>query len=146
MAAATVPKYNEDLRAPIDTSINDKPKMKVHQVEWAKVLAGDPVEINPSVGSGYKVMSVDEWAARWKRSEEFPDCLACQGTNTKEHAFSQTWCRGKRVWESELLCLDCHKFSWRFYRDPDFKTPNQYEKERWTELVARTGVMAIGSR
>lgn len=48
----------------------------------------------------------------------------------------QTWCRGKRVWESESLCLDCHKFSWRGYRDPDFKTPEQYEKERWGALVA----------
>jgi hypothetical protein len=34
-------------------------------------------------------MSVDEWAARFKRSEEFPECLACGGTNTKEHAFTQ---------------------------------------------------------
>jgi hypothetical protein len=48
----------------------------------------------------------------------------------------QTWCRGKRVWESESLCLDCHRFSWRGYRDPDFKTPEQYEKERWGALVA----------
>lgn len=53
---------------------------------------------------------------------------------------NQTWCRGKRVWESEALCLDCHKFSWRAYRDPDFKTPAQYEKEHWTQLVASTGV------
>jgi hypothetical protein len=44
------------------------------------------------------------------------------------------------VWESECLCLDCHKFSWRAYRDPDFKTPEQYEKEHWTELVAKMAV------
>jgi hypothetical protein len=55
----------------------------------AQVMAGDPVEINPSTGNGYRVMSVDEWAARFKRSEEFPDCLACGGTHTKEHAFTQ---------------------------------------------------------
>jgi hypothetical protein len=41
------------------------------------------------------------------------------------------------VWESECLCLDCHKFSWRAYRDPDFQTPEQYEKEHWTDLVAK---------
>lgn len=52
-------------------------------------MAGEPVEINPSVGAGFKVMSVAEWAARWKRSEEFPDCLACGSSNTKEHAFTQ---------------------------------------------------------
>jgi hypothetical protein len=52
-------------------------------------MSGDPVEINPSVGAGYRVMSVDEWAGRFKRSEEFSDCLACGGNNTKEHAFSQ---------------------------------------------------------
>ncbi|WIA11099.1 hypothetical protein OEZ85_011244 [Tetradesmus obliquus] len=131
-----VPKYNEDLQADIETSVNDSPKVKVHRVEWAKVLAGSPVEINPSLGSGFKVMDVNEWAGRWKTSAEFPQCLACGGSNTKEHAFTQTWCRGKRVWESESLCLDCHRFSWRGYRDPDFKTPEQYEKERWGALVA----------
>lgn len=52
-------------------------------------MAGDPVEINPSTGSGYRVMSVDEWAARFRRSEEFPLCLACDCSNTKEHAFTQ---------------------------------------------------------
>eukprot|EP00955_Chlamydomonas_euryale_P116016 366391-Chlamydomonas_euryale.AAC.25 len=31
-----------------------------------QVMAGDAVEINPSIGSGYRVMSVDEWAARMK--------------------------------------------------------------------------------
>jgi hypothetical protein len=40
------------------------------------------------------------------------------------------------VWEAESLCLDCHKFSWRGYRDRDFKKPEQYEKERWGALVA----------
>lgn len=34
----------------------------------------------------------------------------------------QTWCRGKKKWESETLCLDCHCFSFRSYCDPDFKT------------------------
>jgi hypothetical protein len=44
----------------------------------------------------------------------------------------QTWCRGKKKWESECLCLDCHMFSWRDYSDPDYKTPEEYEKDRWT--------------
>jgi hypothetical protein len=57
-------------------------------------MSGDPVEINPSVGSGYRVMSVDEWAARFRKSEEFPDCLACGGSNTKEHAFTQVTAAG----------------------------------------------------
>lgn len=121
--AAPVPKYNEDLRAPLQTAVSDSPKVKVHRVEWAKVrhagewagcrpraaaaalartprpficahahtqvMAGDPVEINPSTGSGYRVMSVDEWSARFRRSEEFPACLACESSNTKEHAFTQ---------------------------------------------------------
>jgi hypothetical protein len=27
-------------------------------------MAGDPVEINPSIGSGYRVMTAEEWASR----------------------------------------------------------------------------------
>jgi hypothetical protein len=48
----------------------------------------------------------------------------------------QTWCRGKKVWQAESLCLDCHAFSWRAYADPDFETPEQHEKRRWAQLVA----------
>ena len=33
----------------------------------------------------------------------------------------QTWCRGKRRGESELLRLDCHKFLWHFYEASVFK-------------------------
>ena len=47
----------------------------------------------------------------------------------------QTWCRGKKKWESELLCLDCHMFTWRSYDDPDFQTPEDYEKARWTAIA-----------
>jgi hypothetical protein len=54
-----------------------------------QVLSGSPVEINPSLGAGFKVMDVNEWAARWKTSAEFPQCLACGSSNTKEHAFTQ---------------------------------------------------------
>lgn len=45
--------------------------------------------------------------------------------------WQQMWCRGKKKWESEILCLDCHSFTLRTYADPDFKTPEEYEKERW---------------
>jgi hypothetical protein len=56
-----------------------------------QVRQGLPVEINPSVGSGYKVMDWTEYFGRFKTSGEFPDCLACGGKNTKEHYFTQTW-------------------------------------------------------
>ena len=47
------------------------------------------MEINPSIGHGYKIMTVDEWAYRWKRNDDFPECMACGSTNTKEHHFIQ---------------------------------------------------------
>lgn len=78
-----------NLRAPVETRVSDKPQVKVHAVEWAKVMAGDPVEINPSVGHGYKVMTVKEWAARWKPNEAYPVCLNCGSHSTKEHHFTQ---------------------------------------------------------
>ena len=150
-----------NLRAPIATRVADAPTVRVHSVEWRKVQAGEPVEINPSVrparpgrvgaagrarrvswssnpghgraggsarapplrsssrpptaalaqasaqgrvtgpsvlwcatqceqvGHGYRVMSVDEWAARWKRNDAWPECLQCGGKNTKEHHFTQ---------------------------------------------------------
>lgn len=62
--AAAVPKYNADLKAPIEEVVGNAPKAKVHRVEWAKIQNAEPVEINPSVGQGFRVMTVDEWAAR----------------------------------------------------------------------------------
>ncbi|KAK2079746.1 hypothetical protein QBZ16_002141 [Prototheca wickerhamii] len=132
-----------NLRAPVETATDSKPMVKVHAVEWAKIMAGEPVEINPSVGHGYKIMSVKEWAARWKQNEAYPECLVCGSHNTKEHHFTQTWCRGKKKWESETVCLDCHSFSKRSYSDPDFKTPEEYDKDRWQELVASNAGTAI---
>ena len=82
--------YNKNLRAPIHSEINSTPKAKVHRVEWNKIMQGDPVEINPSIGHGYKIMTVDEWSARWKRNDDFANCLQCDGTNTKEHHFIHT--------------------------------------------------------
>jgi len=117
------------------THVGAAPRAVVHASEWAKVIAGEPVEINPSIGHGFKVMTVDEYTALWKRNDDFPDCLACGGMNTKEHHFVQTWCRGLRRWESETLCLDCHMFSWRSYADPDFATPEEHEKALWESML-----------
>lgn len=36
-----------------------------------------------------QVMTVDEWSARWKRNDDFPECLKCGSSNTKEHHFTQ---------------------------------------------------------
>ena len=55
----------------------------------------------------------------------------------------QTWCRGKKTWESELLCLDCHHFSWRSYKDPDFKTPEEYERDRWDAIIAGQDIAIV---
>ncbi|KXZ42058.1 hypothetical protein GPECTOR_214g440 [Gonium pectorale] len=131
-------RYCDDLAAPVRTHVGTEPYAPVHRVEWRKVMDGEPVEINPSIGSGYKVMSVQEWSARWKRNDDFPTCLAeeCGSIDTREHYFTQTWCRGKRVWASEALCMACHRFSWRTYQDPDFKTPEQHEKELWQSMAA----------
>lgn len=47
--------YNTNLDADMKTVAGENPKARVHSREWVKVLNGDPVEINPSVGFGYKV-------------------------------------------------------------------------------------------
>lgn len=132
----TVPaSYCSSLQTDLTTHVGAAPRAVVHASEWAKVIAGEPVEINPSIGHGFKVMTVDEYTALWKRNDDFPDCLACGGMNTKEHHFVQTWCRGLRRWESETLCLDCHMFSWRSYADPDFATPEEHEKALWESML-----------
>ena len=64
------------------------------------------------------------------------------GSAKQCNALMQTWCRGKKLWESETLCLDCFSFSWRSYRDPDFKTPEDYERERWEAIVAGKEVVS----
>jgi hypothetical protein len=35
-----VPKYNEDLSAPVPAEVSEAPKVKVHRVEWRKVGGG----------------------------------------------------------------------------------------------------------
>ena len=34
-------------------------------------------------------MPVSEWSHRWKRNDDFPECLHCKSHNTKEHHFVQ---------------------------------------------------------
>jgi hypothetical protein len=34
-------------------------------------------------------MTINEWSARWKRNDDFPECLKCGSNNTKEHHFTQ---------------------------------------------------------
>ena len=34
-------------------------------------------------------MTINEWSARWKRNDDFPECLKCRSNNTKEHHFTQ---------------------------------------------------------
>lgn len=46
--------YAENLRAPIHTEVSSSPQSKAHKLEWDKILKGEPVEINPSVGQGFK--------------------------------------------------------------------------------------------
>lgn len=41
----------KNLRAEMHSEFNPKPKAKVHSVEWAKIMAGEPVEINPTLGA-----------------------------------------------------------------------------------------------
>lgn len=137
--------YADDLQTDIYTEVNADPKATVHSTEWRKIMRGDPVEINPSVGSGLKIMTVDEWTSRWKRNDRFPECLACGGTATKEHHFMQTWCRGKKQFESETLCMDCHMFSWRSYSDPDFMLPEEYDKVRWEKMVRDKAAVDAGA-
>lgn len=52
--------YHVALRAPLETAVGAAPRAPAHGAEIARVAAGLPVEINPSVGSGYKVMDWTE--------------------------------------------------------------------------------------
>jgi 5-methylcytosine-specific restriction endonuclease McrA len=81
-------------------------------------------------------MTIDEWSARWKRNDDYPACANCGGTGaTREHHFVQTWCRGKKTWDAESLCVACGAFTRRRYVDPDFRTPEQVEAAAWAELM-----------
>lgn len=129
--------YNTNLRAPVSTSVHDSPKAPVHGLEWQRLMRGDPVQINPSDGQGFRVMSVREWTARFAHNADLPECGACGSEDTKEHHFVQTWCRGKKKWESEAVCLDCHMFTLRTYTDPDFLSPEEHMKRMWQDIVAQ---------
>ena len=70
-----------------------------------------------------------------------PAAADCVTNIAWRHSFppSQTWCRGKKLWESEALCMDCHSFSWRSYKDPDFLFPHEMEKLRFPILRKTNG-------
>jgi len=50
----------------------------------------------------------------------------------------QTWCAGRRKWEAESLCLDCHAFTHRAYADPDFLLPEELDKAAWGGATGAT--------
>ena len=64
---------------------------------------------------GMAVLTVREWARRWKKSAKFPECHACGSKDTKLISYHDDCVDNKRRWTSESLCLDCHKFTWREY-------------------------------
>ena len=125
--------YNDDLRAPVEGQVRHTPFLR--DKEWRALMLGEPIEQTPDKGEGYKVMTVDEWSSRWKPNPDYQECLACGSMNTREHHFQQTWVLSRKQWDIESLCLDCFKFSWRFYKDPDFKNPRQLELEKWADMM-----------
>ncbi len=66
-----------NLRAPIVTKVADKPTVRVHSVEWRKIMAGEPVEINPSVSRGLTSSLV--WAQQGIKRELQEDRGLCNG-------------------------------------------------------------------
>ena len=50
--------YCHDLRDDIHTVVAPAPTARVHRIEWDKIMNGDPVEINPSIGEGFRVRSI----------------------------------------------------------------------------------------
>ena len=124
------------------------------------------VAIDANHGQGFKVMTVEEWTSAWKvsghnmqspidiarssvvdllralpwcheqRNDDFPDCLACGSTRTKEHHFRQDWCRGAKKWESETFCSDCHGWSWRSYADPSWLSGEEAERIGWEKFLS----------
>ena len=114
--------YNTNLRAEIETDVNENPRARVHSVEWRKIMEGEPVEINPSIGHGYKIMTVDEWAGRWKRNDDFPECLNCNSKNTKEHHFTQV------MMHIRTLTIVPSGKQWKFNANSEFLS-RQYAQE-----------------
>lgn len=45
---------------------------------------------------------------RAQRNDDFPECLCCGSTRTKEHHFVQEWCRSAKTWSAESFCETCH--------------------------------------
>ncbi len=58
-------KYWEGLRAEVQVSTSHEgPLVPSHKEEWQKLMAGMPVEILPSVGSGFRVRQGQRQCAR----------------------------------------------------------------------------------
>lgn len=56
---------------------------------------------------------------------------------TKEHHFTQDWCRGAKRWESEAFCSDCHCWSWRSYVDPGWLSGSDVERLAFDKFVCQ---------
>jgi hypothetical protein len=61
----------------------------------------------------------------------------CPAPPAHPPARPQTWCRGRKRWQAESLCLDCQSFSFREYSDPDFMTPEEHQKAYWAQMTAQ---------
>jgi hypothetical protein len=48
-------RYCEQLRAEVVEAVLEQPTGKMRRCEWAKLREGDPIQINPSIGTGYRV-------------------------------------------------------------------------------------------
>ena len=46
--------YNKNLRAEIETDVNDSPRARVHQVEWRKIMVSAALVSISWVASGHK--------------------------------------------------------------------------------------------
>ena len=53
--------YNLNHKHALATFVSERPRASVHSREWRKIMNGDPVEINPSLGHGLKIQTVDEY-------------------------------------------------------------------------------------
>lgn len=94
--------YITNLKAEIQVEVRSNP---CRRKEWYKILNGDPVEIPPSYGNGYRVMTINEWARDWKTNPDFKECAACGSINTKEHHFVQV----RRKIKERDICIHIYR-------------------------------------
>ena len=77
--------------------MNADPKASVHSVEWRKIMNGDPVEINPCLGNGLKIMPPWTSGAPGPAKRPISRLPGVGSTATKEHHFMQTWPRQETI-------------------------------------------------